>query len=195
MALRLYPSLESIEDGVVARLAADAVVAAYARDVRSFQGTLAQAIDERSFRDPAFLVSIVAGDIEEQGSLQWEVELELLVTVRARNLRGNEYQANPSSTTEIGTYQMVQDALRVLTGSDLDLDGLDELVPAGFELVKAPDNPDRGLSAYIVAFTTTAELRHVEPDQDLDTFGATYETPDGDGDWHDVATEQIDVSS
>ncbi len=195
MALALHPTLEEIEDGVVAQLQADATIDAYVMDVSPFQGTLEQALEERSYRDPSFLVAVTSGEIRPHGPLNWEAELEIVLTARSRNLRGNRYQANPSSSSEIGTYQMVQDALRVLSGNDLGLTGLDELVPEGFELLKASSNPDRGLSAYAIGFTTTAELRHVEPTDELETVRATYETPDGDGDWHDVATEDVDVSS
>jgi len=194
MARALYPTLEAIEDAVVAALAADPIVAAYARDVRSFQGTLEQALEERSFLDPAFLVIVNGGEFEPMGHLQHEVQIELGVMVRSTNLRGDKYQRAPSSASEIGTYQMVQDALRVLTLEDLGLDGLSELQPQGWELLQSGAIPNRTLSAQIIGFSTTAELREAAPDDALETVEATYETPDGDGAFSTVAEETIDVT-
>ncbi len=193
MARALHPTLEEIEDAVVAALQADSTIAAYARGIHAFQGTLTEALEESSYRDPSFLVVVVGGDIEPHGHLQHQVEVEIDLVVRATNLRGNKYQRNPSSSSEVGTYQMVQDTLRVLTLNDLDLDGLEELQPQGWELLKTGSTKQRSLSAQQVAFLTKAELREAPPDDELDTVAATYETPDGDGDWHVVAEETIDV--
>lgn len=195
MARLLYPSLEQIEDAVVAALQADTTIQAYARAVQSFQGELLEALEEQSFRDPAFLVVISGGDIEASGHLQHQVELEVGVVVRATNLRGNKYQRAPSSSAEVGTYQMVQDVLRVLSLSDLALSGLDELEPKGWELLKTGSTRSRSVSAQLVTFTTHAELREEIPGDSLEEVAATYETHDSDGAWSDVAMETIDVDS
>lgn len=193
MARLLYPSLEQIEDAAVAALQADATIVAYARGVQSFQGELLEALAEQSFRDPSFLVVISGGDIEPSGHLQHTVEIEIGVVVRSTNLRGNKYQRAPQSSAEVGTYQMVQDTLRVLALSDLDLDGLDELEPKGWELLKTGSTKSRSMSAQLVTFTTTAELREELPGDTLATVAATYETPDSAGTWGDVAEETIHV--
>lgn len=193
MARLLYPSLEQIEDAAVAALQADDTVKAYAMDIRSFQGELLEALEEQSFRDPAFLVVISGADITPMGHLQHQVELEVGVIVRSTNLRGNHYQRHPISSAEVGTYQMVQDVLRVLALSDLGLTGLEELEPKSWELLKTGSTRQRTVSAQLVTFTTTAELREELPEDTLETVAATYETPDSGGDWSDVAEETIHV--
>lgn len=163
----LYPSLEVAEDGILAALAADAAIVAYAADVQPFQGTLAQALAETSFRDPAILVLFAGADIDPLGMEIEGLTCEWHILVRSRNLRGNTPRQAPAAPTEVGTYQMVVDVLRVLTHRTLDLDGMGELLPANIELLTASANADRTQSAYLVTFRATQELRVADADDDL----------------------------
>lgn len=181
---QLSPTLEALEDAIVAALRADATIAAYARDIQSFQGDLEQALEQGSVRDPAFLVIFAGGQMEPEGVESFTAQMEFHVIVRARNLRGNDYQRKPQAASEVGTYQMVQDTLRVLAHNDFGLAGLRELEPQGMELLQAGSNKDRTLSAYTVVFMAQVELQAVEPDELLNSIATTYEiaNPDeGDG--------------
>lgn len=192
----LNPTLEEAEDAILAALREDATIAAYVKSVSSFQGTFEQALQEASLAgDPAFLVMMAGIEFDERGPLEHVAVVEWHVIVRARNLRGNAYQRKPSAAGEVGTYQMVQDVLRVLTTQDLDLDGMAAISPAGVELLQANASRDRSLSAYLVVFFSELDHRVVEPgDEDLITeVGATYEVRTSDGTFVEVATETIEM--
>lgn len=190
---QVAPSLEAIEDAIVAALVADPTIAAYVADVAPFQGTLEQAIQETAFRDPAMLVLFAGFDADAFGQADEQLDLEWHVIVRGRNLRSNAARQAPAATGEVGTYQMVQDALRVLAGREFELDGLGALSAAGCELLTAGANKDRSLSAYTVVFRCTAELRVVEGDDELTTMAATYTAPSSSGTFAPVVVDNLET--
>lgn len=194
MSRALTPTLEEAESAIVAALKADATIAAYTSEIHPFGGTLVQALQEGAYRDPSILVVFTGGEAIELGHLDHKFTLEWTVIVRARSLRGNAYQRAPSSATEIGAYQMVEDVLRVLTLADFDLDGLSPLRPLGVELLKASEVPGRSISAYQVAFEADHELCEEAPDDGLETIATTTETTNSEGEWTDVLEGSADVS-
>ena len=194
--LVLYPSLSEMEDAIVLVLAQDVTLKAYIKDCRPFQGTLVEAMAEASYRDPAILVLFAGMDTDAHGSVEAECQVEWHIIVRSRNLRGNTARQAPAATGEHGTYEMVQDVIRVLARWDSDLDGMGTLEPGNVELLQARENRDRALSAYLLTFTCSAELRAEEPGegQTLEMLQASYEVYNPTaGEFHAFATETIEV--
>lgn len=188
----LSPGLEAVEDAIVAALAGDATIAAYVKDVRPFQGSVEQAVQEAAAGDRSLLVMFAGMELEQRGE-DWVAVTEWHVHVRCRNLRGEKYSRRPASATEVGAYQMVQDVLRVLTLQDFDLDGLAPIKPDGAEAILVTTNRDRTLAAYTVVFHGEIDMCVVEPDDAFTTLVTSYEVPDGEGTFAEVATETVSL--
>lgn len=162
----LTTGLEAVEDAILAALREDPLIAAYIRTVESWQGTLEHAIQQAGMvRDPAILVLFAGGPVSKLGGhhrclAQWQI------LVRDRNLRGNSARRRGEST-EPGTYVMVGDVLRVLTGNDLGLDGVAPFEPVACDLLQAGRDPSQTTSAYLVSFEASLDLLAIAPETDL----------------------------
>lgn len=171
----LRPTLEAAEDAIVAALAGDATIAAYIMDVVSWQGTLEDAVQEAVIREPAILVLCAGAEFEERGALEHIASVEWHIVVKHRSLRGERYRRAPAAPGEVGTYQMVQDVLRVLVGQDLELEGMSPLAPKAVELLQTSSSKDRAQSAYTLIFTSELDHVVVAPEDTLTELGFGYE--------------------
>ena len=186
----LAQSLEDIEDAIVAALQADAVIAAYAKSVVPFQGTLADAAREVALRDPAFIV-LFGGAAGETQALGDQLDQQWMVVVRTRNLRSNK-AGRGGATGEVGSYQMVQDALRVLSRSDLSLDGVGPLRIREVELVQAGQVKDRAVSMYQLVFAQLVDLVPAPATNDFDGASGTLEVRNDRTDtWKEVVEVEV----
>ena len=169
-AYAMSPTLEQIEDAMVAALAADDVVAAYAPAITSFHGSLEDAITQAAIRTPAFLVVNTSCEAEPEGMENDLIRETFQVLCLARNLRSRAAQRNAAASGEVGVYQMRRDAIEILVREDFDLDGCQPLVFVSGELLSSGTTEggrDRTLSIYKLTFEATSELRPVEPTEAL----------------------------
>lgn len=189
----LTPTLEAVEDAIVTALNDDETMGAYLKSCSSFQGSVEESLAEGvAIRDPAVLVLFAGGEFEERGPEEVVLVGEWHLVVRAQNLRGEQYRRRPASASEVGSYQLVQDVLRVLTNQDLGLEGLAPLVPMDVELLKT----DRRVSAYAVAFRGELDLQTIAPSGDDDTLKTVVTEievrNDTDDEWNDGGGDVID---
>jgi len=178
----------AIEDAMVEAMQADVALAALARHIGTWQGELEDALEQVAFRDPSILVLFGGFDAEPRGGHE-SLDVEWQVLVRARNLRRESARRHGGPVSgEVGTYELVQHVMRILTGSDLDLDGVDELRLAACRLLQTGRDPGKTTSAYLVVFKVDADLLAVAPEQTLDELELNLEVhnPDeagGDASW------------
>lgn len=195
----LTTGLEGIEDAILAALGADATIAAAVRTLASWQGSVEDATKDALLRDPSILVLFAGAEAEPMGHhTQLRTEWHLLV--RDRNLRGNQPRRQPGAAGETGTYALVGHVLRVLTGQDLGLDGVEGFGPLGIQLLQTGRDPSKHTSAYLVAFEARADLMAVAPALELVEVVTTLsvantDESDGSTDWLDVDGPVITLES
>lgn len=179
--------ITGIEDALLAALQGDPALAAVARHIGSWQGELETAIEQNAFRDPAILVLFGGFDTSPRGGHE-ALDVEWQILVRARNLRREAARrvGGPVSG-EVGTYELVQHVMRILTGSDLDLDGVDELRLVACRLLQTGRDPSQTTSAYLVVFKVDADLLAVAPEQTLDELELNLEVHNPDEAGGDVS--------
>lgn len=203
MAFVFYPSIEEVEDGMVAALKADATIAAYAQKVGSFKGDMKTALSQAVRFAPTILVIWAQSEIEDRGMQELGAVAEFHVLCVSRNLRNEASRRQPEASGEVGLYQMMADVLRVLTRSDLDLTGLEELNPIRAEVLQADAAAGGGVALGQVGFMAELELREDESDEgiaDLEDVYVTLEVanPDEDNDgeiaWVEVVDPATDVT-
>lgn len=199
---QLSPTLDEVEDAILAALKADTTIAGYARSIATFQGSLVKAVQQGiGLRQPALLVLFNGGPLKRLGSGLFRLTAEWDVLCCARNLRSAAHGANPEASGEVGAYDIVADVLRVLSDTDLDLDGMDDLVPLDIELLSNGEIKDATLTVYRVIFRGDVELQVVEPDQLLEEIVATFDAANtdedtGDTEWsEDVLSANITLES
>lgn len=159
-------SLEDVEDALLEALQTDVTIASYVRTINSWQGSIEDAVKQSALRDPAILVLFVGGPIRQVGGhhaclCQWQV------LVRDRNLR-REGARRTGVGAAPGTYNMVADVLRVVTGFGAELDGVKSFEPVSVDLLQAGRDPSQVTSAYLVAFETELDLLVLAGTTDLD---------------------------
>lgn len=142
---------EAIEDGIVAALQADATIVAYAGHIGPWQGSPEQARQAgQVLKYPSITVVYTGGELDPKGQFTFGHEAKFQVTVTARNLRSRRAQRASDASGEVGSYNVLADVLRVLSGQDLGLD-MDELRPQTIEPLE-PDATNE--SRYGVVFQT-----------------------------------------
>lgn len=191
----LQPTLEVVEDAILAALREDAILATRLRspalDIQSFRGDGAEAIATAVQRQPALLVLYDGTRLEPQGMHQHVGMDTWVVLVLASNLRGEAARRRPAPAGEVGAYELVEHVLRVLTATDLGLDGFGELAPVQVELVETSTRAGQSLTLYQVAFEAEHVLRDTPPDQLLETLASTYEVRGADDEGETTWTEVV----
>lgn len=176
--------LALIEDAILARLGADVTFASYVPHISPWQGDPEDARDAKAVRLPAALVVYSGGPLAARGGVDFFHDVGFDVLLIAQNHRSRA--AAQSSGVEKGTYAMVKDVLRILSGREDLVDGLGELGPVEVRPVVSPP----GQSRYLVRFEARAEVGLAEADlqvadavavDDLLTAEVTHSVPDGDG--------------
>lgn len=186
------PTFEALEDGIVAALSADPTIAGYTTEIHPFQGSLESAMQQTSMRLPSVLVVFAGFDEEPEGMVDQEVKMEVHLLIRAANLRGPARAQNPTSAgDQVGAYQVIRDVTRVLRGSDLGLEGLSPIRVDNAALLAAQGGPRGSSVAYqVVLFATGAAVPDLDA-ADLTEIVTTISTPNGDGEFRDVAADDL----
>lgn len=190
MAVVLNPSLGATLAAIVAALEVDATLAAWSPEVYGFEGTLEEFVQEASSRAPSVAVVYAGGQDEPRGAWDGVHHAEWVCLVMDVNLRDERSRRAPASSSELGAWALAEAVRAALTNSDLGLDGLTPLKPAAIEQLGAGQMHDRRMAAYAIPFLATHDWLEVAPEQVLETIVATYETPNGDGDWADQVVEE-----
>jgi len=180
--------LENVEDAIVAALANDASIKAFAKTVTSFQGELTRArAASVAIQLPAVLVGYAGGPTQTFGAWSFQSKTRWQVTVACENFRS---ASSPRKGTEKGAYDLIKDVLRVLSGQTLGLD-IGELKPIS---VEPNDKEERTTVAeYFVVFETDINFDLSESDfctagettpqtvADLETLTAEHSVLGSDG--------------
>lgn len=191
----LTPTLEAVEDAILAALRGDAILATRMRnvelDIQSFRGESDDAIATVVQRQPAILVLYGGTQFEPMGMHQFRGTDAWFLLVFASNLRAEAARRRPAPAGEVGAYELCEHALRILSGVDLALTGLGTLEPGATELVETSTKAGKSLTAYQITFACSHALRDVTPEQALTELRSRLEVAGADDDGETTWTEIV----
>lgn len=204
--------LDAIEDALVAALAADPTIHAYAGTVASFQGEIDRArASGVAIKYPILMVGYAGGPTRPFGGFRFAATLRWQVTVACQNLRSPGAARKAPTATEKGAYDVIRDVLRVLSGQTLGLE-IGELKPTGVEPVESDSS---SVAQYAVMFETEVEFDMAEADfrvpvadpppggetttpqdvSDLATIHAAHAIRNEAGEDHEIVTDRHEVGA
>lgn len=163
-------SLDAIEDAIVARLASDDVLTALRAGgyLGSWQGSPEDArTTGRAIRYPLITIIYAGGAIESKGMLRFAHLARWQVTIATRSHRSLRAARATGDAGIASAYTLIAEALRVLSGVDLGLDGVGELRP---HLVGPLEESEPGEARYAIGVEVPVLLQ--VDDVDLQTSGA-----------------------
>lgn len=147
--------------------------------VETWEGSVADAfLAGRPIRLPAVLVSYQGGPFEPMGGDHYVQHAEVHTLILGRNLRDEAAARRPDGATdEVGTYALLQTVAGTLTGADLDLEGVGELVLLSMEPLEVGKGRDALGSAWLCRFAVELDFSRVPPEDALEEVDATYTAP------------------
>lgn len=137
-------TISQIEDAIIARIESQMT---YLRTCESLSLDLLDEISEITIRLPAAYVIYASGRYLHMTGAQ-DREMEFLVVVAAKNLRG-DVAARHGKGSEIGVYKMLDDTRGALTKQACGLD-IDSLLPGDEEIIFGA----KDMAGYGIRFTT-----------------------------------------
>ncbi|MCK6521838.1 DUF1834 family protein [Myxococcota bacterium] len=195
MSLRITPTLTATAAAMCVAIRAETTGLGAPVEVAEHEGDPAWFIQSAAQRLPAVGVIYAGGEDDMQGPLggvhhaNWVV----LVLVRSERRPANSAR-NTEAGIEVGAWELLARVRAALVLNDLALDGLTPLEPVTTELLGAEADKDRRLALYQLHFSATHEWREADGDDDLETVGATYETPNTSGTWSVQAEDELEQS-
>lgn len=166
-----------IENAIVQRI--DTATLGYKpRKVATYGAEFSMGL-ERIVRDfPAFLVAYQGGELMQERRSSFKFSARFTVICCANSLR-NEAAARQGAGSGVGSYQMAQDVVRLLSGRTLDL-SIDPIRPTAIQAL-INDRADQQLASVYGVELTTAFNFDLAPNpatiDDFETFHANWDIP------------------
>jgi phage gp37-like protein len=140
-------TLSDVEDGILAAIRGDEVLAAALKTIESFQGQNLQAIEDElahtPHRFPGVFVVFVGADYKPLTQFEEEADFTFALLAVAQSLRGNQ-AARRGTSGSMGTYSILNELRRLLIGNTLNLT---EVLPMWLHREDAVHN-SKALSIY-----------------------------------------------
>jgi phage gp37-like protein len=174
--------IAAIENGILARLrAAEPLLGYQWRTCESFPEDWESAIGAKTeIRAPAAWVTFAgADDVVEETSGVITMTGTFYLLVGAQSARNETAQRHGGSPAEPGSYQLAEDSLRLLAGSNLGLD-ISRLKPGDLRQVRIPDAMrKRGISVLAQVYTTRFSIEPAGDDsiEPFEVFHANWDIP------------------
>ncbi|MGE4539214.1 MAG: DUF1834 family protein [Desulfovibrio sp.] len=173
-----------IEEAIKTRLAAAALP--YKPAIATYGGEFDEGLDQVVRRFPALWVTFAHdGPGKPVGTSRdvWHIPATFVVLVGARNLRC-EASTRQGDGKQVGTYRMLADVRRLLTGQDLGLE-IDPFTPGRARTVVNASLRGQAVSAFALEWHTVYPLRLREPEAPepplLERVGFNYHLLPDDG--------------
>ncbi|EFL52024.1 protein of unknown function DUF1834 [Solidesulfovibrio fructosivorans JJ]] len=173
-----------IEEAIKHRLAAAALP--YKPTIATYGGEFDAGLEQVVRRFPALWVAFDhdgPGKAINTAKDVWHIPATFVVMVGARNLR-SEAAPRQGDGRNVGTYRMIADVRRLLTGQDLGLE-IDPFTPGRARTVVSASLRSQAVSAFALEWHTVYPLRLREPDAPepplLERVGLNYHLLPDDG--------------
>ena len=173
-----------IEEAIKRRLAEAALP--YKPDIATYGGEFDEGLAEVVRRFPALWVVFAhdgPGKPVNTAKTVWHIPATFAVLVGARSLR-SEAATRKGDGRQVGTYRMIADVRRLLTGQDLGLE-IDPFVPGRARTIVSASLKGQAVSAYALEWHTIypLRLRELEAPEPplLERVGLSYHLQPDDG--------------
>jgi phage gp37-like protein len=163
-----------VENAMLTRIAAASAAGAIGYTyltLETFPKRFDELLSSQQVRFPACWTAFGgAGKVDRVRTGRWRAHCSFSLVVAAENLRNEQARRHGGSPSEPGSYQLAQDALRILGDQSLGLD-IDAFRPASILPVETSDIPKlRQISMYAVTFETALYYDTAPIAADIDDF-------------------------
>lgn len=166
------------------------------KKVESYAGEFSDGLDRHIKDFPAVLIALANAPLEKGYTSLHKFKAQFAIICCANNLRG-EKDARHGDGQTVGSYQLAQDMIRILTGQTLGLE-IAPLAPKGIRAMINDRADGRMASVYAVDMDTSFTIEIAEDAEALDDFETLHNnwdvTPHGNVELPLPADDTADVT-